>query len=57
MHFEPLFDRDDVTNLGLLKTVQHQVFGHYSGSLVLDDGTTLEIDEVVGFAEEVQNRW
>jgi len=56
MQFEPLFDRNVVINLGLLKTIQHQVFGHYSGSLVLDDGTTLEVDEVIGFAEEVQNR-
>lgn len=57
MRFEPLFDRNESVNLGLVKSVQHQVFGHYSGSLVLDDGTTLEIDEVIGFAEEVRNRW
>jgi len=57
MQFEPLFDRDDAINLRLLKTIQHQVFGHYSGSLILDDGTTLEVDEIIGFAEEVQSRW
>lgn len=57
MDFEPLFDRAESINLGLLATTQHQVFGHYSGTLVLDDGTTLTVEDVIGFAEEVRNRW
>jgi hypothetical protein len=55
--FEPAVDRSSVSNLLLVKSVQHQVFGHFSGKLVLDDGDTLSIDRFPGFAEEVENRW
>ncbi len=55
--FRPILDRYESTNLVLVKTVQHQVFGHFDGSAILDDGTELFVDGLLGFAEKVYNRW
>ncbi|MBI1261967.1 MAG: DUF2804 family protein [Rhizobiales bacterium] len=57
MNFAPIIDRAANMNLDLLRSIQHQVFGRFSGSVVLDDGRRLEIADILGFAEEVQNRW
>ena len=57
MDFEPLLDRSARINLLVLKTDQHQVFGRYSGTAVLDDGERLEVRDLPGFAEKVLNRW
>ncbi|MFX1561001.1 MAG: DUF2804 domain-containing protein [Promethearchaeota archaeon] len=50
-------DRFGKFNLLLIKSVQHQVFGWFSGKVVLDDDTELNIDRFLGFAEDVYNRW
>ncbi len=55
--FDPIVDRSSVTDMVLIKSVQHQLFGSYSGSLKLDDGTIITLDGAIGFAEEVFNRW
>lgn len=57
MMFEPIVDRASATDLGILRSIQHQVFGRFSGEVGLDDGTRLRIDDLLGFAEEVENRW
>ncbi len=57
MDFVPLFDRIDDTNACIISTLAHQVFGRYSGKVVLDDGTVLEIHDLIGFAEKVRNRY
>ncbi len=57
LDFEPAIDRYSNTNLILIKSVQHQVFGYFSGRVVLDDGTILQVQRVLGFAEDVFNRW
>ena len=58
LDFTPLVDRaDKVSLLSLFVTDQHQVFGRFSGTVVLDDGTRLEIRDLTGFAEKVHNRW
>ncbi|NHJ13572.1 MAG: DUF2804 domain-containing protein [Candidatus Thorarchaeota archaeon] len=57
MDFEPLIDRYGKFNLLLIKSEQHQVFGHFTGKAVLDDGTELSVDRFLGFAEDVYNRW
>ena len=36
---------------------QHQVFGRFSGTAVLDDGTKIRISRLTGFAEKVRNKW
>lgn len=58
MTFEPIVDRASATDVfGLIRSIQHQTFGRYSGDVVLDDGTRLEVRDLLGFAEEVANRW
>jgi hypothetical protein len=34
-----------------------QVFGRFSGYVILDDGSRMEIRDLIGFAEEVRNNW
>ncbi len=57
MDFQPAVDRSSSTDLLLIKSIQHQVFGYFTGRVVLDDGTTLEVDHFAGFAEDVLNWW
>lgn len=57
MSFEPIVDRASATNLGIIRSVQHQVFGRFTGEVILDDGQRLAIRDLLGFAEEVENRW
>ena len=57
LDFVPVVDRFSSTNLALIKSVQHQVFGHYSGTIVLDSGERIAIDRLPGFAEDVLNWW
>ncbi len=57
MAFEPILDRHAKTDILLVKTVQHQVFGYFTGDAVLDDGTRVHLDRFLGFAEKVFNAW
>ena len=54
--FKPIFDRHDDTNVLVIKSLQHQVFGRFSGTLEIK-GQTIEINDLVGFAEKVTNWW
>ena len=55
--FTPAMDRASCTNVLVIESDQHQVFGHFNGKAVLDDGTVLEVKDLMGFAEKVKNRW
>ncbi len=57
MDFEPIIDRHADTNVGVIRSNQHQVFGKFNGKAVLDDGTVLEVKDLLGFAEKVFNKW
>jgi len=57
LRLDPSFDRSSKTDLLALASIQHQVFGTWSGRARLDDGTELTIEGLKGFAEEVKNRW
>ena len=57
MDFVPVLDRAARTAAVIIETDQHQVFGRMSGRAVLDDGTVLEIKDVMCFAENVHNRY
>jgi hypothetical protein len=57
MDFEPVVDRAAEFEMGDISSSQHQVFGRFSGHVVLDDGSRLEIRDLIGFAEEVRNHW
>ena len=47
MEFIPVIDRASCTDVKLIKSDQHQVFGRFTGTAVLDDGTRLEIKELL----------
>ena len=57
MDFVPVLDRASCTNVVLIKSDQHQVFGRFTGKAVLDDGTVIEVKDFPGFAEKVENKW
>lgn len=57
MDFEPVLDRAAKTAAVLIETDQHQVFGRMSGRVILDDGTELQIKDMMCFAEYVHNRY
>ncbi|MDO5494975.1 MAG: DUF2804 domain-containing protein [bacterium] len=53
---EPFWDHDAITDLGVIAMKAHQVFGHYSGWVDVG-GERIEIDRMLGFAEDVRNKW
>lgn len=55
--FVPLVDRVGYYNYGIIKSDQHQVFGEFSGKLILDNKETVLLDKQLGFAEKVANKW
>ena len=55
--FSPQIDRTDFINLGIIGSDQHQVFGKLTGTIVLDDGSTLALDGLRGSAEHIHNRY
>ena len=57
MDFVPVIDRASNTDFKILKSDQHQVFGRFTGTAVLDDGTRIQIRDLMGFAEKVENKW
>ena len=54
--FEPIIDRKDHTNVLVIKSLQDQVFGKFSGELKFD-GKTIKIENLLVFAEKVINKW
>ena len=57
MDYTPVLDRASCSDVGLIKSDQHQVFGVFNGRAVLDDGTVLNVKDLHGFAEKVINKW
>ncbi len=57
MRFQPIMDRAAKTDLKLICSDQHQVFGRFSGTAVLDNGQKLTVQNLTGFAEKVRNKW
>lgn len=57
MDFEPVLNRAACTDVKLIKSDQNQVFGRFTGTAVLDDGTEILVKDFMGFAEKVENKW
>lgn len=55
--FTPFLHRIARTNLGIIFSEVHQMFGRYNGRAVADDGEEIAIVDLVGFAEEHHARW
>ena len=57
MDFVPVINRASCTDVGLIKSDQNQVFGRFTGTAILDNGTKLQVRDLFGFAEKVENKW
>ncbi len=57
LRLEPILDRFASTDLLILASIQHQVFGRWFGSVLLEDGKKVKVDGLLGFCEKVRNRW
>ena len=57
MKFDPILDRAACTDVKLIKSDQHQVFGRFTGAATLDDGRVIQVRDMLGFAEKVENKW
>lgn len=57
MDFVPIINRASCTDVKIIKSDQNQVFGRFNGTAILDDGTKLEVKDLLGFAEKVENKW
>ena len=57
MDFVPVINRASCTDVKLIKSDQNQVFGRFTGTVVLDDGTKVAVKNLFGFAEKVENKW
>jgi hypothetical protein len=55
--FTPILDRSSYAKVLFLKSIQHQVFGKFSGTFKISQEKTLEINDLIGFAEKVTNHW
>ena len=54
--FVPILDRHSNDNVLIIQSNQHQVFGRFAGFITIDD-KKYHIDNLLGFAEIVKNRW
>ena len=57
MNFTPILDRAACMDFKVIISDQHQVFGRMSGHAILDDGTDIEIKDMLMFAERVHNKY
>ncbi|MFF5483937.1 DUF2804 domain-containing protein [Streptomyces virginiae] len=55
--FTPFHNRSTRTDIGLLANRTDQCFGHYTGSIRTDDDERIEVDRLLGWAEDVRMRW
>lgn len=56
LEFVPILDRKDHTNVVVIKSIQDQVFGRFTGTLKFQD-KVINIKDQIGFAEKVKNCW
>jgi hypothetical protein len=57
LEFVPFAERVAKTDLKLLSSEVHQLFGRYRGTVVADAGDSVQLDGLLGFAEEHRARW
>ena len=55
--FSPFFERIATSNAQLVKSEVHQLFGYYDGSVLLENGETLVIQQMLGSIEEHIVKW
>ena len=57
LNFTPFTERVARTDLKVITSEVHQMFGRYNGRVTTDSGEVITIDGLIGFAEEHHARW
>jgi Domain of unknown function (DUF2804), N-terminal/Domain of unknown function (DUF2804), C-terminal len=57
LDFTPFAERVARTDLKVITSEVHQMFGRYNGQVTADNGEVLQIKDLIGFAEEHQASW
>lgn len=57
MVMTPVYDNYTETKVAFVNNHCHQVFGKYTGTAKLPDGTVLEIKDMLAFCEHAVNNW
>ncbi len=57
LEFVPFLERVAATHLLIIDSEVHQMFGRYHGTVRTDQGETVRLEGLVGFAEEHHARW
>ena len=57
LDFVPFKERLATTKLGIIDSEVHQMLGRYTGLVRTEDGTAINVKDLIGFAEEHQARW
>ena len=57
LEFIPFKERLAKTNLLVIFSEVHQIFGYFTGWVETDSGERIEIENLIGFAEEHRARW
>ncbi|MDN4172987.1 DUF2804 domain-containing protein [Nocardioides sp. SOB77] len=55
--FTPFHLKRSVTDLKVFASRTHQCFGHWAGRVRDESGAWVRVEDVVGWAEDVHNRW
>jgi len=55
--FTPFKDRLAQTNLGIITSEVHQMFGRFNGHVTTEAGDVIPVKDLVGFAEEHHAKW
>ncbi len=53
----PTYDRETKTKVLWIDNNTHQMFGYFNGTVTLDNGEKLQVENLVGFAEHAVNNW
>jgi hypothetical protein len=57
LEFTPFLERLAKTNLLVVRSEVHQMFGRYDGTVIDDAGEAIRFDGIIGWAEEHHARW
>src|SRR5690625_371601 len=55
--FQPEFERVAKSNVGIIQSEVHQMIGHYNGTITLENGEKVEINNLFGWAEDHKAKW
>ena len=55
--FTPFMERVAASDLWLVKSEVHQMFGHYAGRVTTAEGETIAVEKMLGWAEDHVAKW